>query len=82
ICHEFLRRLRTATDGMEDKAAIMLIESPAGKYSVVNHRHYAVTNGGMVMHGLTRPLNSEIVKIAPRGHVDCIAFGWVASLII
>ena len=32
-----------------------------------------------MMYGLTMTLKSEIVKIAPRGRVNCIAPGWVAT---
>ena len=30
-----------------------------------------------IMYGLTLSLKSEIVKIAPKGRVNCIAPGWV-----
>ncbi|KAG1897356.1 uncharacterized protein F5891DRAFT_1049078 [Suillus fuscotomentosus] len=32
-----------------------------------------------MMCGLTTTLKSEIVKIAPRGRVNCIAPGWVPT---
>ncbi|KAG1897334.1 uncharacterized protein F5891DRAFT_1049060 [Suillus fuscotomentosus] len=32
-----------------------------------------------MMYGLTTTLKSEIVKIAPRGRVNCIAPGWVST---
>jgi NAD(P)-dependent dehydrogenase (short-subunit alcohol dehydrogenase family) len=32
-----------------------------------------------MMYGLTMTLKSEIVKIAPRGRVNCIAPGWVPT---
>ncbi|KAG1719589.1 uncharacterized protein EDB91DRAFT_1065483, partial [Suillus paluster] len=76
VCREYLHRLCTSTDDVDDKAAIILIGSTAGKYGEANHGHYAVSKTA-VMYGLARPLKSEIVKIAPRGHINCIALGWV-----
>lgn len=33
-----------------------------------------------MMYGFTLTLKNEIVKIAPRGRVNCIAPGWVATV--
>lgn len=32
-----------------------------------------------MMYGLNLTLKNEIVKIAPKGRVNCIAPGWVAT---
>ena len=32
-----------------------------------------------MMYGLTRTLKNEIVRIAPRGRVNCVAPGWVRT---
>ncbi|KAE9403453.1 hypothetical protein BT96DRAFT_917543 [Gymnopus androsaceus JB14] len=32
-----------------------------------------------MMHGLTFILKNKIVKIAPRGRVNCVAPGWVRT---
>lgn len=32
-----------------------------------------------MMYGLTMSLKNEIVKIAPRGRVNCVAPGWVRT---
>lgn len=32
-----------------------------------------------MMHGLTLTLKNEIVQIAPRGRVNCVAPGWVKT---
>ena len=37
------------------------------------------TDIGM-MYGLTRSLKNEIVKIAPKGRVNCIAPGWTKTV--
>ncbi|KAG1728723.1 NAD(P)-binding protein [Suillus paluster] len=78
VCREYLRHLRTATDGVKDKAAIVLIGSVAGKYGEANHGDYAISKSAM-MYGLTMTLKNEIVKIAPRGRVNSIAPGWVVT---
>lgn len=32
-----------------------------------------------MMYGLTMTLKNELVKIAPKGRVNCIAPGWVKT---
>ena len=39
---------------------------------------YACTKSAM-MNGLLLSLKNEIVKIAPRGRVNCVAPGWVRT---
>ncbi|KAG0701086.1 NAD(P)-binding protein [Suillus ampliporus] len=78
VSREYLRHLRSATDSVKDKASIVLIGSTSGKYGEANHGDYATSKSAM-MYGLTMTLKSEIVKIAPRGRVNCIAPGWVAT---
>ncbi|KAG2053241.1 NAD(P)-binding protein [Suillus hirtellus] len=78
VCREFLRHLRAATESVKDRAAIVLVGSTSGKYGEANHGDYAISKSGM-MYGLTTTLKSEIVKIAPRGRVNCIAPGWVST---
>ncbi|KAG1872847.1 NAD(P)-binding protein [Suillus tomentosus] len=87
VCREFLRHLRAATENVKDRAAIVLIGSTSGKYGEANHGDYAISKSGEflsriwagMMYGLTTTLKSEIVKIAPRGRVNCIAPGWVST---
>ncbi|OJA20545.1 hypothetical protein AZE42_07077 [Rhizopogon vesiculosus] len=78
VCREYLRHLRAAFDSVKDKAAIVLIGSSAGKYGEANHGDYAISKSAM-MYGMTMTLKSEIVRIAPKGRVNCIAPGWVAT---
>ncbi|KAG1872846.1 hypothetical protein C8R48DRAFT_33059 [Suillus tomentosus] len=78
VCREFLRHLRAATESMKDLAAIVLIGSTSSKCGEANHGDYAISKSAM-MCGLTTTLKSEIVKIAPRGRVNCIAPGWVPT---
>jgi NAD(P)-dependent dehydrogenase (short-subunit alcohol dehydrogenase family) len=78
VCREFLRHLRAATESVKDRAAIVLIGSTSGKYGEANHGDYAISKSA-IMYGLTTTLKSEIVKIASRGRVNCIAPGWVPT---
>ncbi|KAG1735614.1 uncharacterized protein EDB91DRAFT_1083699 [Suillus paluster] len=66
------------TSSFLDKAAIVLIGSISGKYGEANHADYAATKSAM-MYGLNLTLKNEIVKIAPKGRVNCIAPGWVKT---
>ncbi|KAG2096359.1 uncharacterized protein F5147DRAFT_716824 [Suillus discolor] len=68
ICHEFLRHLRAATESVKDRAAIVLIGSTSGKYGEANHGDYTISKSG-----------DEIMKIAQRGRVNCIAPGRVPT---
>ncbi|KAG8215403.1 hypothetical protein J3R82DRAFT_9010 [Butyriboletus roseoflavus] len=79
VCREYLKRLRSATSDVKEKAAIVLIGSTAGKYGEAGHADYAVTKSAM-MYGLTMSLKNEIVKIAPKGRVNTVAPGWVRTL--
>ncbi|KAG1893554.1 kinase-like domain-containing protein [Suillus fuscotomentosus] len=66
------------TESVKDRAAIVLIGSTSGKYGEAIHGDYAIT----MMYGLTTTLKSDVVKIAPRGRVNCIAPGWVPTPIV
>ena len=35
-----------------------------------------------MMYGLTMSLKNEIVKIAPKGRVNCIGPGWVRTVCV
>jgi len=76
VVREYLRHLENATDAEKEKASIVLIGSTAGKYGEFAHADYSAAKSGM-MYGFTLTLKNEIVKIAPKGRVNCIAPGWV-----
>jgi NAD(P)-dependent dehydrogenase (short-subunit alcohol dehydrogenase family) len=76
-----------------ERAAIVFVGSTAGKYGEAMHADYAASKSGAhffllllrprrsntpaIMYGLTLSLKNEIVKIAPRARVNCVAPGWV-----
>ena len=77
-----------------DKAAIVIVGSTAGKYGEAGHADYAATKSGKpvgsrdsirsdkisaMMYGLTMTLKNEIVKVTPKGRVNCVAPGWVKT---
>ncbi|KAG2137482.1 NAD-P-binding protein [Suillus clintonianus] len=81
VCREYLKHLEKASSGIKDKAAIVLIGSTAGKYGEANNGDYAATKSAM-MYGLNLTLKNEIVKIAPKGRVNCVAPGWVKTRMV
>ncbi|KAG1750356.1 NAD(P)-binding protein [Suillus paluster] len=78
VCREYLKHLERASSGIKENAMIVLIGSTAGKYGEANHGDYAATKSAM-MYGLNLTLKNEIVKIAPKGRVNCVAPGWVKT---
>lgn len=78
VIRAYLRQLEAQSAADKAKAAIVLIGSTAGKYGEAGHADYAATKSAM-MGGLMLSLKNEIVKIAPRGRVNTIAPGWVAT---
>jgi 3-oxoacyl-[acyl-carrier protein] reductase len=40
-----------------------------------DHTDYSAAKAGLT-YGLTRTLKNEIVRLAPRGRVNCVAPGW------
>ncbi|CCM05953.1 uncharacterized protein FIBRA_08192 [Fibroporia radiculosa] len=78
VLREYMRKLEGATVQQKDKASIVLIGSTAGKYGEIGHADYSAAKSGM-MYGLAMTLKNEIVKIAPKGRVNCIAPGWVKT---
>ncbi len=73
-CRAFLRQLRAA--GAES-GSIVLVGSTAGIYGEEGHGDYAATKSALV--GLMLTLKNEIVRIAPRGRVNLVHPGWVAT---
>ncbi|KAJ7716587.1 NAD-P-binding protein [Mycena maculata] len=78
VAREYLRQLETAPEVLKEKASILFVGSTAGKYGEAGHADYASSKSAL-MYGLTLSLKNEIVKIAPRGRVNCIAPGWVKT---
>jgi len=78
VCREYLRGLQkpNVTPELKEQVSIVLIGSTAGKYGEAGNADYAASKSAM-MYGLTMTLKNEIVKIAPKGRVNCVAPGWV-----
>jgi len=79
-CRGFLRLLAESSRGGKprERAAIVLVGSTAALVGEEGHGDYSAAKAGMV-HGLTRTLKNEIVRIVPRGRVNCVCPGWVAT---
>lgn len=78
LCREYLKALRSAPETTKDTANIIFIGSTAGKFGEAGHGDYASTKSAL-MYGLTPTLKNEIVRIAPRGRVNSVNPGWVAT---
>jgi 3-oxoacyl-[acyl-carrier protein] reductase len=74
-CREFLRHLSTVP---HEAAAIVLVASTAALFGEADHADYAAAKAAMA-YGLTRSLKNEIVRLAPRGRVNCVCPGWTRT---
>jgi len=71
-CRAFLRHL---ADQPRESASIVLVGSTAALFGEAGHVDYSAAKAGMT-YGLTLSLKNEIVRLAPRGRVDCVCPGW------
>lgn len=71
-CRAFLRHLETVR---RETASIVLVASTAALFGEADHADYSASKAAMA-YGLTRSLKNEIVKLAPRGRVNCVCPGW------
>lgn len=78
LCRAYLRALRHAPDPVKDTANIIFIGSTAGKFGEAGHGDYAACKSAL-MYGLTLTLKNEIVACAPKGRVNTVSPGWVAT---
>ena len=78
LCRAYLRALRSASSQVKDTASIIFIGSTAGKFGEPGHGDYAASKSAL-MYGLTLTLKNEIVAIAPRGRVNSVSPGWIAT---
>ncbi|GLB44241.1 putative KR domain containing protein [Lyophyllum shimeji] len=78
VSREFLRGIQSASEDLKAYASILFIGSSSGKFGEAGHADYSASKSAM-MYGLTLTLKNEIVKIAPKGRVNCIAPGWVKT---
>lgn len=72
-CRGFLRHL---ADEPREEASIVLVGSTAALFGEENHTDYSAAKAGLA-YGMTRSLKNEIVRLAPRGRVNCVCPGWV-----
>ncbi len=61
-----------------DRASMVLVGSTAAVFGEEGHADYAAAKAA-VTHGLTRTLKNEIVRLVPRGRVNCVCPGWVKT---
>ncbi len=75
-CRGFLRHL---ADSPREEASIVFVASTAALFGEENHADYSAAKAAMA-YGMTRSLKNEIVRLAPRGRVNCVCPGWVMTL--
>ena len=78
LCKYYLQALKDAPPSVKDAASIIFVGSTAGKFGEAKHGDYAATKAAL-MYGLTPTLKNEIVAVAPRGRVNSVNPGWVAT---
>ena len=71
-CRAFLRHLQADP---RESASIVLVGSTAALFGEAGHADYAAAKAGLT-YGLTATLKNEIVRLAPRGRVNCVCPGW------
>jgi len=74
-CRGFLRHL---ADVPREEASIVFVASTAALFGEENHTDYSAAKAAMA-YGMTRSLKNEIVRLAPRGRVNCVCPGWVMT---
>ena len=72
-CRGFLRHLERVP---RDEASVVFVASTAALFGEENHTDYSAAKAAMA-YGMTRSLKNEIVRLAPRGRVNCVCPGWV-----
>lgn len=72
-CRAFVRHLAAAK---RESASIVLVASTAGLFGEEGHGDYAAAKSAMA-YGLTLTLKNEVVRLVPRGRVNCVCPGWV-----
>ncbi|HEX4956523.1 MAG TPA: SDR family NAD(P)-dependent oxidoreductase [Thermoanaerobaculia bacterium] len=73
-CRGYLRHVAAAP---RETASIVMVGSTAGLFGEENHADYASSKAAL--SGLTMTLKNEIVRVAPRGRVNLVCPGWVAT---
>jgi len=70
--------LRHLADVPREEASIVFVASTAALFGEENHTDYSAAKAAMA-YGMTRSLKNEIVRLAPRGRVNCVCPGWVMT---
>ena len=71
-CRGFMKHLAEVP---RESASIVLVSSTAGIFGEAGHTDYAAAKAAMA-HGMTLSLKNEIIRLAPRGRVNCVCPGW------
>ena len=58
--------------------SLVLVGSTAGVFGEAGHADYAAAKSA-IAYGLLLSLKNEVVRVAPRGRVNCVCPGWTRS---
>jgi 3-oxoacyl-[acyl-carrier protein] reductase len=58
--------------------SLVMVGSTAGRFGEAGHADYAAAKSA-VAYGLLLSLKNEVVRVAPRARVNCVAPGWTYS---
>eukprot|EP01130_Rhizamoeba_saxonica_P011932 TRINITY_DN4982_c0_g1_i2.p1 TRINITY_DN4982_c0_g1~~TRINITY_DN4982_c0_g1_i2.p1 ORF type:complete len:211 (+),score=51.19 TRINITY_DN4982_c0_g1_i2:43-675(+) len=81
FAREFVKQMRDHLETQDEiaikqhHASVIIIGSTAGKFGEAGHIDYASSKSAL-MYGFTRTLKNEMVDIAPRATVTCLAPGY------
>lgn len=60
------------------EGSLVFVASTAGEFGEAGHSDYAAAKAA-IAYGLVRSLKNEVVQVAPRARVNCVAPGWTVS---
>lgn len=75
VCRAFLKHLAAVPRA---SASIVIVASTAALFGEAGHTDYAASKAALA-YGLTPSLKNEIVRLCPRGRVNCVCPGWTVT---
>jgi NAD(P)-dependent dehydrogenase (short-subunit alcohol dehydrogenase family) len=82
LIRAFLKGYKAYLSSEESKKTtppnIVIIGSTSAEFGEAGHVDYSVSKSGLT-HGLMLSVKNEIVRIHPRGRINSVSPGWVAT---
>ncbi len=77
FAREYLKQLKGCSPSSTNNS-IIFVGSTAGHFGEADHADYATSKAGL-MYGMTKSLKNEIIRLHPRGRINSVMPGWVAT---